>query len=48
MLGTPMPNQEETRANAAFAALARGQARPGSVETLPDPGEGSVIGALIN
>lgn len=48
MLDTPVPTPEEGRANAAFGALMRSMARPGTVEVLPEPGEGSLIAALID
>lgn len=48
MSATPLPTAEETRANAGFAALMGALARPGQILTLPEPGEGAVIAALLD
>jgi len=48
MLTTPRQSTAEGHANQGFAALMQALARPGHVQTLPEPGEGAVIAALID
>ena len=48
MRGSPIQTEDEARANRGFAALMQALARPGSVQQLPEPGEGAVIAALID
>jgi alpha-D-ribose 1-methylphosphonate 5-triphosphate synthase subunit PhnH len=48
MLTAPRPSEAETRANAAFDALLWALSRPGRPRRLPEPGEGSVIEALLD
>lgn len=48
MLTTPAYSAEDARANAAFQALMRAFARPGTLHELPEPGEGPIIAALID
>ena len=48
MLATPAPSPAETRDNAAFDALLWALSRPGVPRDLPEPGEGTVITALLD
>jgi alpha-D-ribose 1-methylphosphonate 5-triphosphate synthase subunit PhnH len=48
MLVTPAPSPAETRDNAAFDALLWTLSRPGLPRDLPEPGEGSIITALLD
>ncbi len=48
MLATPAPSPAETRDNAAFDALLWALSRPGLPHDLPEPGEGSIITALLD
>lgn len=48
MLATPAPSPAETRDNAAFDALLWTLSRPGLPRDLPEPGEGSIITALLD
>ena len=48
MLTTPAPSLSETRDNAAFDALLWALSRPGRPRHLPEPGEGAIIGALLD
>ncbi|MEM8871505.1 MAG: phosphonate C-P lyase system protein PhnH [Pseudomonadota bacterium] len=48
MLATPAPSPAETRDNAAFDALLWTLSRPGLPRELPEPGEGSIITALLD
>lgn len=44
----PVPDADEARDNAAFAALLAALARPGSVQRLPGPGAGAIAQALLD
>lgn len=48
MFATPTPSPAETRDNAAFDALLWTLSRPGLPRDLPQPGEGSIITALLD
>ncbi|MEM9872242.1 MAG: phosphonate C-P lyase system protein PhnH [Pseudomonadota bacterium] len=48
MLATPAPSLSETRDNAAFDALLWALSRPGLPRQLPEPGEGVIVGALLD
>jgi len=48
MLAIPQRSEEEVRANAAFDALLWALSRPGQVRQLPEPGEASIIAALVD
>ena len=48
MLATPAPSPAETRDNTAFDALLWTLGRPGLPRDLPQPGEGSIITALLD
>jgi len=48
MSSVPVPDAEETRANAAFGALLWALSRPGRPQTLPEPGEGAIAAALLD
>ena len=48
MQAVPQPNAEETAANATFDALLWALSRPGLPRTLPAPGEGPIIAALLD
>ncbi|WP_299616504.1 phosphonate C-P lyase system protein PhnH [uncultured Tateyamaria sp.] len=48
MLATPAPGLAETRDNAVFDALLWTLSRPGLPRGLPEPGEGSIISALLD
>ena len=48
MLATPAPSPAETRDNTAFDALLWVLSRPGLPRDLPEPGEGSIISALLD
>ncbi|WP_299865753.1 phosphonate C-P lyase system protein PhnH [uncultured Roseobacter sp.] len=48
MSAAPLPNAAETRDNAAFDALLWALSRPGLPRTLPEPGEGPIIAALLD
>lgn len=44
----PMPDAQEIRDNAAFAAILAALSRPGTVHRLPPPGQASVAEALLD
>jgi len=44
----PLPDAFETRTNATFEALMWALSRPGTAQTLPAPGAGGVVEALID
>lgn len=48
MLATPAPSPAETRDNAAFDACLWTLSRPGLPRDLPQPGEGTIISALLD
>ncbi|NRB03206.1 MAG: phosphonate C-P lyase system protein PhnH [Rhodobacteraceae bacterium] len=48
MLATPTPSLAETRDNAAFDALLWALSRPGLPRDLPEPGEQSIVTALLD
>lgn len=48
MHAAPIPNQQEIRDNAAFEALMWAFARPGSVQSLPEPGCECLLLALVD
>ena len=48
MLAPPAPSLAETRDNIAFDALLWALSRPGLPRDLPEPGEGSIITALLD
>ncbi|MEO1554905.1 MAG: phosphonate C-P lyase system protein PhnH [Pseudomonadota bacterium] len=48
MLATPAPSPAETRDNAAFDALLWTLSRPGLPRDLPEPGEQSIVTALLD
>ncbi|WP_159811203.1 phosphonate C-P lyase system protein PhnH [Litoreibacter roseus] len=48
MLATPTPSPAETRDNTAFDALLWTLSRPGLPRKLPEPGEGTIITALLD
>ena len=48
MLATPAPGLAETRDNAVFDALLWTLSRPGLPRDLPEPGEGTVMTALLD
>jgi alpha-D-ribose 1-methylphosphonate 5-triphosphate synthase subunit PhnH len=48
MLASPPPSADETRDNACFDALLWALSRPGLPRTLPEPGERSIIAALLD
>ena len=48
MLATPAPSPAETRDNAAFYALLWTLSRPGLPRDLPEPGEQSIVTALLD
>lgn len=48
MLATPVPSLSETRDNAVFDALLWALSRPGLPRQLPQPGEGVIVGALLD
>lgn len=48
MLATPAPSPAETRDNTAFDALLWALSRPGLPRNLPEPGEASIITALLD
>lgn len=48
MLSTPAPSPAETRDNAAFDALLWTLSRPGLPRDLPEPGEQSIVTALLD
>lgn len=48
MLATPSPSPAETRDNASFDGLLWSLSRPGLPRTLPEPGEASIIAALLD
>ncbi|WP_299373813.1 phosphonate C-P lyase system protein PhnH [uncultured Tateyamaria sp.] len=48
MLATPAPSSSETRDNTAFDALLWALSRPGLPRSLPEPGEASIIAALLD
>ena len=48
MLTVAAPDPTEARSNASFEALMWAMSRPGEKRTLPEPGLGSIIAALID
>ena len=48
MLATPAPSPAETRDNTTFDALLWTLSRPGLPRDLPEPGESSIINALLD
>lgn len=48
MLATPVPSPDEARDNASFDALLWALSRPGLARNLPEPGEATIIAALLD
>lgn len=48
MLATPIPDADERRDNASFSAILQALSRPGTVQTLPQPGPDAVALAVID
>jgi alpha-D-ribose 1-methylphosphonate 5-triphosphate synthase subunit PhnH len=48
LAATPIPDAFETRTNAAFEALMWALSRPGTVQSLPEPGIAGIAEALID
>ncbi|MEC8040984.1 MAG: hypothetical protein VX181_09800, partial [Pseudomonadota bacterium] len=48
MTAIPIPSETERRSNQAFDALLTALSRPGLIQRLPQPGEASIIEALLD
>lgn len=48
LYATPIPDAAEIRANQSFEALMWALSRPGTIQTLPEPGHSSIADALVD